>query len=360
MKIVDLRLLPVVLSLKQPFVSSHETLTQRELTVIELTDASGLRGYGELEAFSQPFYTRETQVTARWVIKNVLESLLVNVEFDQPEDLYAKLAPVKGNHLAKAAVDSAAWDLFAKQQQLPLADVLAQKAGTTRKDVVKVGISIGILPLEQTIRSVECAIKQEYGRIKLKVQGNDDLQRIAAVREYFPSIQLCIDANGSLKPAVGLAEKIDALQLTMLEDPFSMEQHEQTARLQAKLKTDLCYDEPIESVADAIRAIKAKECRVISMKTSVLGGLTPALEMVAAHKRYGFPIWCGGMVEGGLGRATNLALASLDEFAFPGDISETARYYEKDYARPEFVIQHGAMQVPTGSGTGVELCSDLE
>lgn len=353
MKIVKVRLHPVSLQLKQPFVSSHETLTTRELTVVDLEDETGMHGYGELEAFSRPFYTSETQVTARWIMTEVLADLVTGCEFDQPEELYRRMDPVKDNQLAKAAVDSAVWDLYAKRQDQPLAQVLATSAQTTWQPDVPVGISVGIQSLAQTCQSVRQAQAANYGRIKLKVHGNADLQRIAAVRKAFPTTKLCVDANGSLTPAAALATEIDALGLTMLEDPFARNAQQATANLQSQLQTDLCYDEPIESVADAVRAIRAGECRIISMKSSVLGGLTPALQLVAAHRTEDFSLWCGGMVEGGVGRATNLALASLAEFAFPGDLSATDRYFAHDYAQPEFQLRAGQLQVPRFSGNGV-------
>ena len=353
MKIVKVRLHPVSLQLKQPFVSSHETLTTRELTVVDLEDETGMHGYGELEAFSRPFYTSETQVTARWIMTEVLADLVTGCEFDQPEELYRRMDPVKDNQLAKAAVDSAVWDLYAKRQDQPLAQVLATSAQTTWNPVVPVGISVGIETLASTCASVQQAQAANYGRIKLKVHGNVDLQRIVAVREVFPTTALCVDANGSLTPTATLAAEIDALGLTMLEDPFARNAHQATAALQRQLQTDLCYDEPIESAADAVRAIRAGECRIISMKSSVIGGLTPALKLIAAHRTEDFSLWCGGMVEGGVGRATNLALASLAEFAFPGDLSATDRYFAHDYAQPEFQLKNGQLQVPEFAGNGV-------
>lgn len=359
MKIVKLHLIPTVLKLKQPFVSGHEILNQRELTIVELKDETGLYGFGELEAFSRPFYTSETQVTARWIIEHVLADLIIDVEFDKPQELYDKLNVVKDNRLAKAAVDSAVWDLYAKQQQSPLADVLAVEAHTSRQARVQVGISIGISDKKTTFASLNQALHRKYGRIKLKIQGNDDLKRVVRVRQKFPDTPLCVDANGSLIHTMSLAQEIDDLKLTMLEDPFSIAAHDQAAQLQEQMQTPLCYDEPISTVSNALQAIKNKECQIISMKSSVLGGLTPSLAMISAHKKYHFPLWCGGMVEGGVGRATNLALASLDEFAFPGDISETARFYSADYTTPEFYLRSGTLTVPQQEGIGVNICPEI-
>lgn len=355
MKLVRIRLIPKRLRLKRPFVSSHETLTEREITIVEVKDQSGLVGYGELDAFSQPFYTSETQATARWVIEHTLVNLVKDVEFTTPIELFKQMMGVKGNPMAKAAIDMAVWDLFAKIQRLSLADVLAKNVGLERAKNVKVGISIGIQDEAQTMAQVERAIKKGYGRIKLKVRGNADLTRIAHVAAHFPTAPLCVDANGSLIYEPNFASQIDRLQLMMIEDPFKADQSQLSARLQNEMKTALCYDEPITSVHEAIRAISAGECRIVSLKAGILGGLTPALAMIKAHQKFHFPIWCGGLLEGGVGRAANLALASLKSFAYPGDISETSRYYEHDIAKPSFQLKNGCLVVPSEPGIGVTL-----
>lgn len=353
MKIVQIRLIPKRLRLKQPFISSHETLWERELTIVEVRESGGVCGYGELEAFTNPFYTSETQATARLIIEQCLTGLIENVDFQTPQELFAHLTPVKGNQLAKAAIDMAVWDLFAKKNHQPLADALAQSAGVSRRQTVKVGVSIGIQDENQTIASVRRAIAKNYGRIKLKISGNADLVRISRVVQHFPKTPLCVDANGSLHYQAALAQKIDQLHLVMIEDPFPVGSHRLSARLQAEMKVPLCYDEPITSVGDAVSAIQAGECRIISMKASVIGGLTPALAMINAHRQFDFPIWCGGLLEGGVGRAANLALASLAAFTYPGDISETARYYDQDLATPAFSLTDGSLTVPKVPGIGV-------
>lgn len=355
MQIVQIKLIPEKLRLKQPFVSNHETVSERELTVVAVKDEIGNYGYGELAAFSQPFYTSETQVTARWIIKNSLIKLVKNIDFKTPQELFDRLSSVKGNALAKAAIDMAVWDVFAKRQHKPLADVLAVSAVTARNQAVKVGISIGIQNESETIKSVQHAIDKKYERIKLKIRGNADLARISQVTAQFPDQRFCVDANGSLIAETNLAHKIDQLHLLMIEDPFKAGQHQLSKQLQQEMRTPLCYDEPIDSVQTAIQAIKHDECRIISMKAAMIGGLTPALAMIRAHRKMGFPLWCGGLLEGGVGRATNLALASLTEFAYPGDISETARYYDEDYAQPIFKLHEGTLVVPARPGIGVML-----
>ncbi|MFD1124860.1 o-succinylbenzoate synthase [Lentilactobacillus raoultii] len=355
MKLVRIRLIPKRLRLKRPFVSSHETLTEREITIVEVKDQSGLVGYGELDAFSQPFYTSETQATARWVIEHTLVNLVKNIEFATPIELFDQMVAVKGNQLAKAAIDMAVWDLFAKIQRLSLADVLAKNVELERAKNVRVGISIGIQNEDRTMDQVERAIKKGYGRIKLKVRGNTDLTRIAHVAAHFPTAPLCVDANGSLTYESDLASKIDRLRLIMIEDPFKVDQSQLSARLQEEMTTALCYDEAITSVHEAVRAINAGECRIVSIKAGILGGLTPALAMIRAHQKFHFPIWCGGLLEGGVGRAANLALASLNTFAYPGDISETSRYYEHDIAKPNFQLENGCLVVPSKPGIGVDL-----
>lgn len=358
MKITRINLMPKRLQLKRAFSSSHETLRQRELTIVEVVDESGWRGYGELEALSQPFYTSETQVTARWIIEHALGPLILNRDFQTPQALFASLEPVKENQLAKAAIDMAVWDLFAKMNRHPLADALAEAIATERTKSVKVGISIGIQDTPHTIESISRALEKGYGKVKLKLKGNADLGRIFKVAEHFAGVRFCLDANGSLSYNSALARQLDQLHLIMIEDPFGVGERQLSAKLQSEMKTSICYDEPIESVSDAVSAVRAGECRIISMKASMIGGLTPALAMIKAHQQFNFPIWCGGLLEGGVGRAANLALASLKVFAYPGDISETARYYVKDLAVPEFRLTNGTLTVPDQAGIGVTVSDD--
>ncbi|WEV74755.1 o-succinylbenzoate synthase [Bifidobacterium sp. ESL0798] len=350
MRLTGLKLLPIRLHLKHPFVSAHETLSERLVTLVAVRDENGNWGYGELEAFTTLFYTNETQAIEQMVLRQYLWSVVRNQEFTTPPDLYAHLQVLKGHHFAKAALDMAVWDLYAKQQQLPLAAVLAKQVHAQWQDHVAVGISLGLQDDEPLLAAAQKAQEQGYQRIKLKVKGNADLQRIGRLRQRTSIKSLTVDANQSLQWTKDLAATIDRLQLTFIEDPVP----QPSAKWAQQMHTPICLDEPITSVDQAKYAWRLQLGQIISVKQAVIGGLTPALELIMAHRQLGFDIWCGGMLEGGIGRAANLALASLTDFAYPGDLSATERYYQKDYTTPLHVTQ-GLMPVSHDAGVGVDL-----
>ena len=353
MKIISIKLLPIRLNLKTPFTSAHETVSKRPLTIIEIQDELGNKGLGELEAFNHPYYQSETQVTARWIIKNFLAPLLKNFTFNSPLTVAKKFRAVKGNMQAKAALDTALWDLYAKRQHKTLTQIISKKTGSNIKNLVPVGISLGISNLKQTIKEVKQALNKNYRRIKIKIHGNFDLKRLQIIRNIFPTAPLMADANGSLKFTSKLVRQMDDLKFLMFEDPFPVEDIKENIILQNKLKTPLCLDEPITSAQKAVNAIYLGEGKIISMKTSCIGGLSSAIALIKAHQRFHFPLWCGGMLEGGVGRATNLALASLDEFQFPGDISETDRYYKNDFTKTNFKLRDGCLLFPRNNLFGI-------
>ncbi|UQS81798.1 o-succinylbenzoate synthase [Bombilactobacillus folatiphilus] len=354
MQIKKLKLLPINLSLKQPFASAHETMRQRPVTLVALGDELGNWGYGEIEAFATPFYTAETQVTSCYILQNFLWPLIKEQEYSDPRQLWQMMQAVKANHFAKAAIDMAVWDLTAKRLHQSLAALLAEVSGITGRQQVPVGVSVGLHDLPQTVQAVRKAQIAGYSRIKIKVNGNQDLQRIAQLRQQLPDFNLTLDANGSLTMTPTLAPEIDRLHLTFIEDPFSPVAWGQSWQLQSEMQTPLCFDEPIVDVKMALDAMQLEQCQIVSVKLAVLGGLTPVLQLLQAQQQQHFLMWCGGMLEGGIGRAANLALASLSNFNFPGDLSANARYYDQDYTE-SLTFAHGQLLVPDAWGLGVEL-----
>ncbi|UQS84137.1 o-succinylbenzoate synthase [Bombilactobacillus thymidiniphilus] len=354
MKLVALKLLPITLQLKRPFVSAHEVVQKRSLTLVAVQNEQGLWGYGELDAFATPFYTADTQAIAQDILENYLWPLVKEQSFQHPSELYALLAAVRDHQPAKSALDMAIWDLYAKEQQQPLAQALAQSVASSWRKEVAVGISIGLQEPSAMLSAVQAAQKAGYQRIKLKVNGNQDLRRIQQLQLQKLQTLVTVDANGSMQADTNLAAQIDALALGFIEDPFSVQEGIASQNLQQQLQTKICFDEPIDSVNHAVMAVQLQQCRVISLKLATIGGLTPALQLVQAHRQYHFPLWCGGMLEGGIGRAANLALASLTEFSYPADLSATDHYYYADYTSA-LHLKNGQLQVPQGDGIGMQI-----
>lgn len=354
MQLKQLKLLPLTLVLKKPFVSAHETMHKRPVTLVALADDQGNWGYGEIEAFDTPFYTAQTQAMAVGVLRQFLWPLVKDQEFSDPRQMWHKLEAVKANNFAKAALDMAMWDLFAQRRQQSLAAVLAEVSGLPYRTHVPVGISVGLQDLAATITAVHQALQAGYTRIKIKIKGNQDLQRIQQLRQVLPNFNLTLDANGSLQWTKTLAHEIDQLNLTFIEDPFAPSEFQQSAYLQQQMQTPLCFDEPIEDVRSAWTAVALQQCQIVSVKLAVMGGITPVLQLIKAQTQQQFQMWCGGMLEGGIGRAANLALASLTNFNFPGDLSANSRYYEHDYTT-SLLFDQGQLQVPQKNGLGVQL-----
>lgn len=362
MKIIEMHLLPVTLKLKNPFISSHESVSEREITIIGIKDTNGLWGYGELETFSFPYYTAETQKTARVIIQTILAPLLKNVDIKQPEDITKIFNLVAGNQMAKAAIETAYWDLFAKTLNLSLASLLAKKMNTTYRAKVAVGISIGMQSsLHDLQREVISAKKQGYTRIKIKVKSYSDLTSALKIIHSFSDLAFMIDANSSFNlNVVSYLKNLDLPNLVMIEQPLRTTDFVDHANLQSKINLPICLDENIFSLDDVKTAFALGSARAINLKVSRVGGIANALEIIRFCWQNNLIIWCGGMLEGGIGRATNLAVASLAGLDFPGDISASSRYYFKDIIKSNFILCKGQLELPSSTGIGVSLFLEYE
>ena len=257
--------------------------------------------------------------------------------------------------MALAGVEMAAWDLWAKQQDIPLAEAIG---GSVR--ALPVGVSIGLQPTDDDLlRKIEGYLTEGYAKIKMKIKPGRDIEMLARVRERFPDAPLMADANSAytLDDAPRLAE-LDDLGLMMIEQPLAHDDYLDHAQLQDRLSTPICLDESIRCLGDARLAVHLKACGIINIKPGRVGGFGESVRIHDFCRDAGMPVWCGGMLESGVGRAHNLALASLPGFTLPGDISASRRYWEQDIVTPEFELADGTMQVPDGAGIGVELDLD--
>jgi len=347
-----------------PLVHPFETSFGRELTrpcILVAVHADGLTGWGECTAGSGPWYSSETIETAWHVLRDFLIPAVLGQEIVSPADVVTRFHRVRGHPMARAGLENAVWDLLAQAQEVSLADLLGGQRACpeqSRRDRVKVGVSVGIEPtLEELLDQVAQHVAEGYGRVKLKIKPGWDVEVVGAVRERWPDLPLQVDGNSAYTLAdAPVFQELDRFGLLLIEQPLHHDDIVDHAQLQKQLHTPLCLDESIHSPEHARWALDIGACRVINIKVGRVGGLTAAQQIHDLCAGRGVPVWCGGMLETNVGRATNVALATLPNFALPGDISASTRYYQEDIAEPNFVLNDDStLSVPSGPGLGVSL-----
>ena len=338
-----------------PFVTSCGNEQDRECLIVEMRSA-GLTGWGECVAATFPGYSYETVQTAGHIMADFLIPALLEAEITEPADLLSLFHFVRGHPLAKAALEQAVWDLTAQREGLSFAAKLAHPYPEGPRVRVKVGVSVGIQPdVNSTIQTIAGYLEQGYGRVKLKIKPGRDVAEAKAVRAAFPDLMLMVDANSAYTLAdVATLQALDPLDLLMLEQPLGYDDIFDHSQLRPQIKTPLCLDESIHSADHARYALALGACDIINIKPARVGGWETARLIHDMCRADGVPVWCGGMLETGIGRAGQLALAALPGFTLPGDISATARYYTEDITPPFTLNEEDSTQtVPTGPGLGV-------
>ncbi|MHB1864537.1 MAG: o-succinylbenzoate synthase [Gemmatimonadaceae bacterium] len=342
------------LTLKEPFRISSGVVTERRICLLELHSADGVTGWSECVAGEQPNYSPETIDTAWHAIREWLAARVLGVEFAEPGDVFAALdRNIRGHHMAKAAVEMGCWDVAARQRGVALSRLL----GGTR-DRVPTGISIGIQRNpDALVARAKQAVAQGYRKIKMKIEPGSDVEFVRAVREELgPGLHLMADANSaySLRDADHL-KQLDAFNLIMIEQPLDREDLVRHAKLQRVLATPICLDESITSVDRAADMIELDAGRIVNIKPGRVGGFAVSKAIHDLCLQHAVPVWCGGMFESGVGRSHNVALASLPNFSLPGDVSPSARYWERDIVTPEWTMDRdGMVHVPLhAAGIGV-------
>ncbi|ALC86397.1 O-succinylbenzoate synthase [Bacillus sp. FJAT-22090] len=351
MIIKEINLRKMNMTMKSPFTTSFGSMQVKEFLLLEVTDELGNTGWGESTAFSAPWYTEETVETNLHIIRDFLIPLVLNRNFVHPDEVSELFAPLRKNNMAKAAVEGAIWDLYAKRNKVTLADALG---GTAEK--IEVGISIGIQKsTDELVELVGTYIKEGYKRIKVKIKPGNDIEIIRALRGAYPDVPLMADANSAytLKD-LALLQQLDEFNLMMIEQPLASDDIIDHAKLQKELKTPICLDESILSMEDARKAIELGSTKIINIKIGRVGGLTESKKIHDYCMDKGVPVWCGGMLEAGIGRAHNIALTTLPNFLLPGDTSGSSRYWEEDIIKPEVVAEDGYINVPKAYGIGYE------
>lgn len=352
MKIEKIELRHIKMELVSPFTTSMGTEYDEEHIIVRV-DAEGITGWGECVAEGTPFYSYETVTTAWHILQDFLIPSILGKDLTSIDEAIQLYSKVRGHRMAKAGLEAALWDLFAKSKNISLSKMMG---GTRQK--IDVGVSIGIQSSEEElIKKIEGYLAEGYGRIKIKIAPGKDIKFIKAVRKEFPEILFQVDANSAYElQHLDLFKQMDEFNLLLIEQPLGYDDIYQHSKLQKQLKTPICLDESIHSLDDTQAAIELDSCRVINIKPGRVGGFTESKLIHDYCETKNIPVWCGGMLESGIGRAGNVALASLPNFKLPGDISASKRYYKQDIVEPEFVVnKDGTMDVPTKPGIGVEV-----
>lgn len=340
------------MELKAPFTTSFGTFQRKELILVEVVDRDGVSGWGESVAFSAPWYSEETVKTNWHMLEDFLVPLALAEPIHHPEELSKRFAAIRQNNMAKAALEGAVWDLYAKRLGVPLSQAL----GGTKKDI-EVGVSIGIQPtVADLLQVMERYVAQGYRRIKVKIKPGWDVDVIREVRRAFPDVPLMADANSAYTLAdAKRLQALDEFGLMMIEQPLAADDLVDHARLQSLLQTPICLDESIRSYDDARKALDLGSCRIINIKIGRVGGLWEAKRIHDLCAERGVPVWCGGMLEAGVGRAHNIAITTLENFTLPGDTAASSHYWERDIITPEVEVHGGLIRVPDAPGIGYDV-----
>lgn len=343
--------------LKEPFVTGFGSTDTRRTVLVHVVDDDGTEGWGEAAALDHPFYLPDTTsgtlaVLAEWVLPLALAG------DPDPRVASARLGAVRGNTYAKAGAEAALWCLEAARRNTSLAALFADESGAPARPRIPAGESVGIhASVDETVEAVGHALAKGYGRIKLKVKPGWDEEIVAAVRDRIgPDTMLQVDANGSYSLSdedVARLERLDGYGLACIEQPLGWDDLPGHARLQASIATPVCLDECLRSVGDVERALELGACRNVNLKPGRVGGAVASLEIRSICAEAGVPLWCGGMLESGIGRAMNLALCSLDGFTDPADMSPASELYEFDLVDPTYEVDpDGMISVPDAPGLG--------
>lgn len=349
MKIESITLRELRMRLKAPFETSFGVTQNRRILLVEAV-ADGVSGWGEITAGENPFFSGETTDTAWHIVSEYLAPLLVGRSLGGAASVPGVLAPVRGHPMTKAGLENALWDIEAQQKKLPLATLL----GGTQSEI-PCGVSLGIQKsVDVLLQKIETELAAGYQRIKVKIKPGYDLEVVKAIRGRFPQVRLMVDANSAYQLDDGPdLKRLDEFYLMMIEQPLAWDDIYEHAQLQAQLQTPICLDEPISSARVAAAALALKACRVVNIKLGRVGGHSEARKVHDLCQALGVPVWCGGMLESGIGRAHNVAMSTLLNFVLPGDVSASRRYWDEDVIEPEVeVTPQGTIHVPTAPGLG--------
>ncbi|MBD8068733.1 o-succinylbenzoate synthase [Bacillus sp. PS06] len=357
MEITKIKWQRIKMPLKAPFETSFGKVVKKDMILVRVY-GGGKVGIGESVAMPYPIYSEETTGTVINMLEEFLIPILLDKEIQHPSEVSEIFSFIRRNNMAKAVLEMAVWDLYSKQTNQSLAGAI----GGTSKEI-EVGVSIGIEPtIEKLVEKVERFLDEGYRKIKVKIKPGWDLAPLQAIRDRFGySIPLMADANSAYTlDDIDLLKQLDQFHLLMIEQPLAHDDIIDHAKLQAELVTPICLDESIHSVEDTRKAIEIGACKIINIKVGRVGGITEAKKIHDLCEQHNIPVWCGGMLEAGVGRAHNIALASLANFTIPGDTSASSRYFNEDIIVPEVTLTRpGFITVPEKPGFGFDLNEHL-
>ncbi|MGM0775974.1 MAG: o-succinylbenzoate synthase [Bacillota bacterium] len=357
MDINQIALQRIKLPLKSPFETSFGKVTEKDIIIVKAYSGDKV-GFAESVAMPYPIYNEETTGTVWHMLEKYLIPQLLDKGIQEPKDVSEMFSYIRRNNMAKAALEMAVWDLYSKLKGQPLSAVLGGK-----RSEIEVGVSIGIEDSTETLLNrVEGFLENGYKKIKVKIKPGWDLEPVEAIRKKFgDQIPLMADANSAYSlNDKQLLKELDQFNLMMVEQPLAHDDIIDHAKLQAEMKTPICLDESIHSAEDARKAIEINACKIINIKVGRVGGLTEAIKMHDLCEENNIPVWCGGMLEAGIGRAHNIAIASLSNFSIPGDTSASSRYFDEDIILPEVTLSKpGIITVPEQPGIGFDINQEL-
>jgi len=351
----------VLHQIRMPLVHFFETsfgrTYERHMVLVEVV-SDGLSGWGEVTAGENPFYNEEWTESAWLIVRNYVAPRVLKHTFEDASQVADRTSHIRGHHMACGGVEVAVWDLLARRAGVPL----AKQIGGGARAEIDCGVSIGIQEsVPQLLKKIETEVNAGYQRIKMKIKPGWDVDVIREVRREFPKIRLMADANSAytLDDAARL-KCLDEFNLMMIEQPLAHDEIIDHVELQAQLQTPICLDECIRSAHQAEQAIRMKACGIINIKLGRVGGFREAKRVHDVAERHGIPVWCGGMLESGIGRAHNIALSTLPNFVLPGDVSASKRYWARDIIAPAVEVSaRGTITVPSGPGFGYEIDHDF-
>lgn len=356
MKINLIELIEIQMPLVHFFETSFGRTYERRIILCRVEDEQGNEGWGECTAGEIPTYSEEWTDSCWEVLEKILAPMVVGKEFISANDIWSLMEKVRGNRMSKAAIETAVWDLEAKKLNVPLWKHL----GGVRNEI-DCGVSIGIQDsVEQLLEKIQTEVNAGYKRIKIKIAPGWDFDVVKKVRENFGETLLMADANSAYTlDDIDLFKRLNAFCLMMFEQPLSHDDIFDHAKLQAEIKTPICLDESIKSPADARQAIEMKACKIINVKLGRVGGHSQAKQVEEICRNANIPVWCGGMLEAGIGRSHNIAMSTLAGFTLPGDVSASKRYWHEDIIEPEVSItKNGTIIAPENAGIGFEIKRD--
>ena len=356
MKIKSIELTEINLPLVQFFETSFGRTYERRIVLVRVEDEDGAEGWGEITCGEEPGYSDEWTDSAWVTAEKILAPLVAGKEVGSAADVWGLMKWARGHRMAKAGIETACWDLEAKKLGVPLWKHLG---GVNQE--IRCGVSIGIQDsVEQLLEKIQTELDAGYQRIKIKISPTWDYDVIKAVREHFGDIPLMGDANSAYTlDDIDKLKSLDEFNLMMLEQPLSNDDIIDHAKLQSQIKTPICLDEPIKSPEDARKAIELGSGKIINLKNGRVGGHTQSKLIEAICRENGIPVWCGGMLESGIGRAQNIAISTLAGYTMPGDVSASKRYWHEDIVEPAVeVSREGTITAPEGPGIGLEVRKD--